>query len=537
MKRIISTTLVIVALFSCSNDKFIGEADLSNQVKLSQRIEEKDVLKREFISALSRTISTNSEVFDVLRKESLKSFDNNTDVLYHMIKDHKLSDGRTISNVISENFTKERKLFERFEFENPLLNIFVPNLDLISKDLSVDKWSNSGDVGVAYSYNNKNILLVEGEKVAIIEKGEFPSIPVFYIGENRRVQVKDSFRSAKGQVKFSYEFLDPAYENKGSLDEFRNVCIEEPDKYNNLSPSELDVELISIFRNTNITKSYFNQRAYIYYSDNGNLNKRFNEYLYRFKINPNAYYDITDVKANTDPRVKDDVVHYYYGDDDIFVETLIDRLWTKGAYTFRFEVITPHRDGNSYNQTFNVSVYPKDLFIMNAERVRRHPTWFRHTRWTYRLKPTSFKSRWVYPHKIGAGYLRVEGAWDVSKFGLTKSIRVYEVDKGKSISETFTTSSEFLVGSKISAGIKVNDVLNLGLEANANMKESKSYSVTYTYQDNDDFIGTVNLSFDDPILIEGLGEDCCDEDPHYAYKTKDISAGNMMMSFVPLKNR
>lgn len=142
------------------------------------------------------------------------------------------------------------------------------------------------------------------------------------------------------------------------------------------------------------------QRDYIYYgltptNQSGALNYNVNEYISFIEVNPTTYFNIADQtetgSISDDPYIKANSVSRKKRD---FTESeLIDALWTKGAYNFRFEIL---RSTNESPQILYIPVKPSDIWNFNLDRTYRHSTAFRHSKYTYKIDPNKFTSKRFY---------------------------------------------------------------------------------------------------------------------------------------------
>ena len=193
--------MLAVALVSCSKET---PGQLPSEEEQEQA----------FARTLSSSISENKELRSLLKTQALKQFDNNNDVLYHQIKDTRLSNGKTVRDVLLSHWKEGEEKFREIEANLPLLNIFLPDMSLfeVGSDISWD--TEAPEVGVAVRERGKGQvgLFVAGNLVSHIEDGEIPAIPTLVVNTNKRVKVASSARTFNGDVKFSYQFLDPVFD-------------------------------------------------------------------------------------------------------------------------------------------------------------------------------------------------------------------------------------------------------------------------------------------------------------------------------------
>ncbi|SJZ61587.1 hypothetical protein [Porphyromonas cangingivalis] len=534
MKRLLVASTMALALFSCKKDL---TTDVTPSLPVSVTIDQIS-FNNQFAKALSKAVAQNLELAPFLQQEALKEFDNNTDILYHKIKDIKLASGATVRELILSQWEGTTAEFATFEQNTPLLNIFASDLGVFSEELDLKNWNLSGEVGVATDNSQgSKTLYVSGDSVAALSGSDLPMIPTFVINKNRRVKVKSTLRSSGSEnLAFTYEFAHPAYDgtNNNKLRASKGTVWEEPLGNGLIEPSELPMELKQAFSRS-LSTSKLAQRALLYYGLNNNeLNTNFNETLYRFKIDKAAYGTIAGDNEDYDPKVLEDESVWRYGQVHADIDEIIAQIWTEGHFAFSFEVLTPYHSGGILNQQLIFNVSPKELFKMNPLRDDRPGNFWRRTRYIYTLDKNEFESRWVYPHKLhNKTYVRFGNAWDLKEQGLHKLIRVTELDKGNTIEHSDSFSAEFLENSKssfeasISALIKgVTVGVKGGGETNRGSKFSKVVSGKSVYNDENDILGTLVLYFTDPVVLKSSNE---------GYELFNVSNGTVTASFVPIK--
>lgn len=521
-----------LGLTACNKE----ELQTPSNTQVSNNDVNASALDRDFSVALSRALSSDKSLALLLKKEAQKEFDNNTDVLYHQIKNSTLPNGKSVRDVILSHWGKSEREFTAYESAKPLLNIFASDLGLLAESLDLDNWTFEEGVAVANrSVSGEYVLYVAGDSVATIKSGQVPALPTFVVGENSRVAVASSLRSAKtGGVDYTYSFLNEAYDGSKNTSLRNAVVPEAPESDEWVSASELDRELINSWDASRVNGRLDRQRYLTYYGEGKeNLRVGYNEYLYRFKVEPNAYHFIggAEPERKDDPFVREDDVYVTRGGKDAPLRDIMNHLWSKGSYTFSFEVMTPLISGSTYNQQLVVSVQPEELFVFDVQRRVRSGNLFRRTKYIYSFNSSLFQSRWVYPTKVGSKtYARVDRSWDLSQQGTHKLIRVTEKDKGAIIEQTDTFSSEFIRKGKVQSSFKIFDS-GVSSEIENNNRETHTVTSKYSYTDTDDVLGTLSLFFEDPVI---LGERSTSGKQ---YRLKNISNGTVTATFVPLSYR
>lgn len=522
-----------LGLTACNKE----ELQTPSNTQVSNNDVNASALDRDFSVALSRALSSDKSLALLLKKEAQKEFDNNTDVLYHQIKNSTLPNGKSVRDVILSHWGKSEREFTVYEDAKPLLNIFASDLGLLAESLDMDNWT--FDEGVAVANRNLSgeyVLYVAGDSVATIKSGQVPALPTFVVGENSRVAVASSLRSAKtGGVDYTYSFLNEAYDGSKRSRLRNDVVPEAPEDSEWVSARVLDRELINSWKISRSNGRLDRQRYLTYYGEGTeDVRVGYNEYLYRFKISPNAYHMIggAEPERGDDPFVREDDVYITKGGKDAPLQDIMNHLWSKGSYSFSFEVMTPLVSGSTYNQQLVLSVKPEELFVFDVQRLVRADM-FRRTMYAYYFDSSLFQSRWVYPTKVGAkSFARVDRSWDLSQQGTHKLIKVMEQDKGRFREQTDTFSSEFIRKGKVQSSFKIFDLGASG-EIENNNRETHTVTSKYSYTDTDDVLGTLSLFFEDPIILRERSTLFGRKE----YLLKNISNGTVTATFVPLSYR
>lgn len=526
MKKVLLTVLSGFILLSCDRDTHFEVAQTSETI-IGQTYAKK------FAITLSKAIAKNSELREILVAEALSEFDGNTDILYHRIKNKVLPNGKSIREILLLHWEEGEESFISFENASPLLNIFATDLEVFSKDLALQNWDiSNSDFGVAFSADeDNNTLFVAGDSVASIKKGEIPAIPTFVVNKNERVYVVNQLRSTSGTTDFQYAFVKDIFDGS-KKSKIRNQYVPEKESREWVEASELDPLLIKAWEQTKNT-ILSDQRSLIYYDKE--YGRRYSEYLYRFKINPTAYYRFIDGKDESeDPKIKEWENVKTHKRRNAPIEEIVDKIWTKGVFTFVFDIMTSLKSGGSINQQLVVDVKPIDLFIMNPSRDTRKPNLFRRTQYTYRLHADSLQGRWVYPHEINnKNYLRINGYWDLDTQGLSRYVTISEFDTGNETTSTHHFSSEFATSHKITLGFKLSE-LNLGAESSGTHKETRTSTITIRSTNKSDALGGVYSYFSDPVITNQTSKYSTRE-MKTLYDLKNISSGGVELTFIPLK--
>lgn len=498
--------VVCAGLSSCSKDDEFRSED--SQMPGSKTIENKDGLDKEtyltdFAEVLSKATYERKDVREFLKTEALKQFDKNYDILYYLVKDEEIN-GTSFRDILISYSSSD--FIESIETNVPLLNILTPEIavfDVKPEDLdATDK-----EIPVAVSKENETLLFLNGKNEVSLEKGEIPDFHLFVVNENSRVIIpSNDTRSLKSNVEKSIAFKSPNFDR--SLDDSKLATTR------SIAVSEKTAGEKAI-----LAYNYFNkddgsdyqmafQRDYIYYgitpeNKSGSLNRSVSEYIGFIEINPRTYFKISDQigtnSTNDDPYIKE--TETTQKKRELSEDELLDRMWTKGAYDFRFEIVT---STNQHPQIVYIPLKPNEIWNFNIEHTRRHATMFRHSKNTYKIDPNKFTSKTVY---LGANKISF-GKWDLSEESIYRYVNILEEDE--SVEKTYTNTYEstrvhtnkFKGDVKLELGLGESDKISGGASGevtNSNtIKDNKT--VTIIRKEKSDDLGSVRIYFYDPII-------------------------------------
>lgn len=385
-----------------------------------------------------------------------------------------------------------------------MLNIFVSKIaffDIHPENLN----TKDNEIPVVVSKRDETLLFFNGKEELSLEKGEIPNFHVFVVNENSRVVIPENTdQSLKSCSTKAFDFKSPNYD--GSL-----INNEQP----NLKSATADFlvvgqKAIDAFKHFSKDDGSINQRAfqrdYVYYgitpqNQTGNLNKSVSEYISYIEINPNAYFKIADQRNtnfnNNDPYVRSSSTTQKKR--TLSEAELLDRLWTKGAYDLRFEIMT---STEAQAHIIYIPLKPDQIWDFNIDHSRRHSTWFRSSKNTYKIDPNKFTAKKVILDKMVP-----LGKWNISEEALFRHVKIYEEDESAEVTETDTYDMtkalklNFNGNGKVGVGLKVVNVENgwsAGVESTTTEKMSKS--ITIKRKLDSDPLGEVKIYFYDPLV-------------------------------------
>lgn len=496
MKRVFLNLLIAIAILSlsaCTQDDVVDNITVKAQPSALTKQE----MKTEFARALSAVVNESQEARELIKTEAQKQFDKNYDILWNEIKDQTIG-GCTFRESIAKKSSVE--FISQIERDIPLLNILFPNIEMFG--ISPESYNSSdSELPVAVSTPEKNLLFYAGELTDSIAKGQIPAFNVLVVNENERVVINNDVktRASKG----SYSFISPAFDGTQKNGSTRSA---------NVSSSLVGNKAITAFnyfyKDGSGVNSMALQRDYIYYgitpqSKSGSLNYSTSEYISFIEVNPTTYFTIADqvntgsmnddpyIKANSTSRKKRDFTQ----------EELIDELWTKGSYNFRIEV---QRSTNEYPQVLYIPVKPSDIWNFNLTRSYRHPTGFRHSKYTYTIDPYKFTAK---RYELKPNQLSLS-KWNLSEESVYRYITFIEEDESQEIDFTYEyevvnmNSSKFNGDVKLEIGLGESDKISGGIstEVSGSNTTKENRKVTIRRKVGSEHLGSIRIYFYDPII-------------------------------------
>lgn len=339
---------------SCSNDDVFQLKEANLNVPQSIQLDDY-TLKREFSVALSKLFNSSIKSREIVKDEALRKINYDYDVLYLLIKDKEIENGKSFGEALSEFISIDTLKF--IEQNYPTLTIFVPTLP--DDYFSAEKWDTNNETpAVAYLSSKATedvpILFIENEEIKEIslKSNEIPVFPVVVIKNNETIvainnnNLKSNNLSKIGNTQLS--FIDETFDNynKELTTKSTSVSADPAVKYKKI------FEAYDIF---GISDNW--QRDNIYYNlsnstTKGKIDATQMEYLTAFKIlhDKVGLDKISD--QNEDPRPLSEWGNGPRGASQ----------WTEGNYEFKISVhlgtISPV---GSVVQKFLI-IEPKKLF-------------------------------------------------------------------------------------------------------------------------------------------------------------------------------
>jgi hypothetical protein len=495
---ILGIAMQLICLSSCSNDELgniYGDGlpyEINDNVLNASR-QEKHLVT--FANVLSKAVYERKDVREFLKAEALKQFDKNYDVLYYLAKDEYIGE-KTFREILI-SYSSE-KWIDEIEKNVPLLNILVSKIaffNVYPEDLDVD----DNEIPVAVSKLKETVLYLNGKEEFIMEKGEIPAFHVFVVNENSRVVTpeNDPLNLKSSGVK-AVKFKSPSYNG----DRLANDPVLKSVTTDFSVVGQRTIDAFKYFyKYDGSINQMAHQRDYVYYGitpqdPKGIFNADISEYLAFIEVNPNAYFIFSDQRAssltNGDPYIQ--AYSTSQKKRRLTEREQLDRLWTRGAYNFRFEIYCSDKDKPRVGY---VPLRPDEIWNFNIQHVRQHPKLFRRSKNTYKINPSSFTSK-----KVFLGETVPLGNWDISKEALKRKIRIYEEDESEEMTESYwfdfphAPQQNFEGNCKVGVGLQT-----LSTESKYPVTtEFVKKTITVTRPKASDHLGDLVIYFYDPIV-------------------------------------
>lgn len=452
------------------------EATLNDSKEILNYGKSKEQYFEDFAGILSKLTYNNQEVREFLKREASAKFDKNYDILYQAVKNKNVGNSTFRELLINHSSEKE---IQEIESNVPLLNILIPRIQFFN--ITAENMdTNDKEIPVAVSKDKTTSLYLDGKKELDLEKGEVPDFHVFVVNENSRVIIPKTRNGEYGK----YTFKSPNYD--GTKQENTRVAYGKnwaKDLYDPSTFTPLVKSMYHFYKKDNSINQIGFQRDYIYYgitpeNQKGKLNHNVSEYISYIKVDPKAYFKISDQRDNKETSNIDPYINeweFQTKGRDWEHNEIIDKMWTKGAYNFRFEII---KSNKSYPQVVYLPLFPEDLWEMPIEKHRRHPTLFRSTKYTYKINVKNFRAKDIYLKNNQIDL----GRWDISQEGLTRQINISEEDESAETTHTVEYEIDKMSKNSFKADVKLE--LGFGEKKDKNNSDKLITDVSFGHENN-----------------------------------------------------
>lgn len=545
--KIILSVLTIAVLSSCTDNGLINQKITESQRQVKEiEYSYHGHLKKDFAIALAHAMAESQLLRELLKKEALKTFNKDYDILYHLVKDDVLSNGKTVRETILEFFTNKKRLAE-IENELPLLTIFVP--DLPKDTFSAKSWNIKSEipyVAIRLSTTNQVPIFKNDGEEFILEAPKIPAFPVVVVKENERVVVVNEKSSRNINSNYftgavipdnnsdiQFRFASQVYNginddlNLGSTSSRINPdpCIiggNDPTCYDYDPPEvvppgtdedgNFDHEIpqyscrrytfsrdLSTYGIPNLLPYRPDEKAIEAYNIYKNVNGWQRDYI---------YYDISP--SDTRGPFNDDYIlalkaFKLTGTPDEAYDTIADQTsgprndpilkdpelyspeaaaWTDGSFEFKVDVLVNAKNGTGPIITKRFTASPEDLFHLETSNYGR------------RGGPPFFKTELLCLQAIRVDIPIFK--WNLNEYSTSISIFIEEVDS--EITETITKSRqvEFATNFEFTANL----IEKVGLKFGGSIKETRIASNEVKFTQNSDPLGEVIVNFGDAVITD-----------------------------------
>jgi len=517
--------LLLLGIVSCKKEN----APIENEQDF--KFSEKTNSEVSFAKILAKAIKSDQSLRNFIKTESIKQFDKDHDILYQLVKNKELSDGKTLRDKLL-NFTTIEEL-DKIENQLPLLTIFVPTLP----GFSPETWNHINEIpliAVSNADGKNSVSLYSDEDEVKLKPTEVPGFPIIVIKQNERVRIKTSVNKLSSTAQslgsnaggtMSFEFTDKAF--NGSIPDIKSSFYQllKSDKLAGVkgsvsrtapSPNLSDPNAIDQVNVDAYNSGSEWHRDYVYYgitpnSPNGKFKNYYSEFITSFKfLTPNALGLIADQDGDPKPFPN-------YVDGNIPLNENGHRTpgWFDGNFEFRITVLINSKNGVGNEYVRQMSVNPRDLFNLQYKFVRE-------IKIMSFFKGNAYELETVIPKEYHPNIELIP--WDLESYGTAWKFIFYEVDGTVEETKGYENTTTFATNFEINGGVKDKVGAKFGLSATTSDK--RTYSIKTML--GSDYLAEAILTFDQPVIIGASNG---------SYTTREITNGNVLsISVEPRRN-
>lgn len=466
-------------IFSCS-----GEFEnIDNEYKHEELNLTTDAVLENFSKSLAIVLAESIDIRNLIKNEASKKFNHDFDVLYILVKDIKLSNGRTLEDLLIQYIDINQLNYLTNNFPTP--TIFVPTLP--NNAFSNELWNTEDQIpdvavlnyggGNTYCYNSL------GEEY-YMERDEFPGFPIVVLKINERVNIKNNKGISVRSNSLEFDFVDPV---------FNNILNDMPSFYTPMTRvSSTDPKLQKTRDSYNIFVNNQEgwQRDYVYYSltkvqDKGKFDLRYKEAIVGFQLLGNVDALLGKIADQTDdPSLisRYDWFEMRKKNPNQNPTTLTN--WTEGE--LEFEVICQVVNKNLASSSIKTAsrCAPEVLFDVNTiQSIKNRKTVYKITDITTQYK-----------------FLEVPlFEWDIENYGTSFILTISEFDQSETI--TFQNASTVEFATNFGFDSTFGEVVKTGLKFGISAKKTEQITNTIVKTLNSDDLGSVIINFGDELII------------------------------------
>ncbi len=517
-------SFLLIQAYSCTKESLMPELTADNFSKNEKVTLSQQDAERKFSEILSKATFKEPALRAFLKNQALQKKDNDYNVFYPLTKNEIVTEDKTFFEVLRQ-YTNDEESLSDIERAAPLLNIFIPDLTLFDRSLSVDKLDvKDGDIPIF----NRGRFYWNGVVIDSISEENAHALPIFHtfvVNESRRRIIKRGTTRSSG-VAIEYDFADEAYNPKHTKIQtrFSGVTTYEKESLSELldpnknyvPTSEFPTATLNVFNKIGAGNGVL--RPMMYYnlnkiedlnSDNASIDYNVSDVIYRMKIDPYIYSYISKIKEGSfqSPFVYDHFYYYKGNKNEPSFEEIVKHLWSEGNFVFKINVVT-----GDYAQLITIAIPPQDLFSVTLKKWFKHKTWFSRREYKWWIVSSDLGSKWIYPHKMGID-ARLS-PWNPKTESYKRTIFVSSAGSNTTLKKEVQVSNTVLKekGGSVSTGSKASFPIGVGAtgEANINLtyswenQNTDSYTskVSIEVTDNDISLGNNSFNFfgSSPIL-------------------------------------
>ncbi|MDU1905403.1 MAG: hypothetical protein E6772_11515 [Dysgonomonas sp.] len=438
-------------LLSACSEETIDTAEPNSNTNLYSETGEKLIARNQFAEILAKAMQE-KEIREFIKNEALKEIDKDYDVIYHYVKDKKLTNGTTFCESLAK-YCESQSYLDSITDSDYTLTILVPYLD---DKFSANTWDTQTQIPkvVVRSSDKKEKLKTYGiSDQFFVERFSKPEFPVLVVKENERlIDVRNfsQLRSLNTQPlsnnagTFAF-FIDNEFVNKEKIS-LRNTWYKRAYK----ECIEDNKILASTLSNRDCI------RDYIYYNISPELNQQ------KGALDTDYREAIVSLQFNTPSGLSTvNDIHDPLGD------------WSNGNLDIVFDFIFVDRSGNPLTLQKKIDVPITKLFDKKDS-------------------PTKTLC-YILPEPL------IIFNWDLYNYGNIYKITISEFDHGNTIETTQSISSTFGGNFETSPSIDLG-IVKIGNKYGSSFTETKQSSIKINMTNNSDPLGEVLVNFFDPIF-------------------------------------
>lgn len=415
-----------------------------------------------------------------LKNEAMKMSNGDYNVLYALVKDKKLSSGKSFEEARAPHFGGLDKL-RAIERQAPLLTMFVPTLP--ENSFSAEKWDADSEIPFVAirlsSTNDVPIISPEGEEY-MLDSELIPSYPVVVIKDNERMMYKgqlgyDQLKSTRVltnsegvNYKFVSDIFDSHIQSQRSQENFRLI-------------TNIDQKLVDAYNIYQGADGW--QRDYIYYgltpgNPNGQLSYDFVEHIRSFNIVGNARSVFNAMSANN-TDVSDPQIHSGKRSSG----------WTEGNFEIKANVLIQAKNGIGQNIPSDYLVNGTGLFNVTYIIDRRGV-------WPFRYDYFIINTVTAKPQAVNFPIV----PWDLNNYAAVFRIDIEESDSPTKVTTSTTETVKFATNFAIEGTL----LKKIGLKFGASLENTVSNTVTRETTLGSYEMGPVIVNFADKVVVSGF---------------------------------